>query len=178
MGTHRLIPLLSGGGGVVGYAKVDACDYSHLNQWIWRLNTDGYACRRYRSSSAGRTKCGKYNKLIKVTMHGEVACRVGLPQSKEVDHKNRVKLDNRRSNLRSATRLQQMWNIPRHANNKSGALGVSQQKSTQKWIAQIATKGKNRYLGSFDNLADAVAARNKAVLERDPEFAVLSEVPA
>jgi hypothetical protein len=176
MEQHR-IPLKKQGGIVIGHAIVDECDHEYLSQWVWRMDKDGYAIRFFRSPSAGRTKCGKYNKLVKVIMHREVGNRIGLSRSKEVDHINKVKADNRRSNLRSATRHQQMWNIPKHTDNTSGVIGVVRQKGTQKWIAQITVRSKGKYLGTFNSLEDAVAARNKAVLERDSEFAVLSEVP-
>lgn len=54
------------------------------------------------------------------------------------------------------------------ASNTSGYNGVYQERKSGKWRAQITFKGKTYYLGSFDNLEDAVEARQKAeVLHND-----------
>jgi hypothetical protein len=174
--TQHQIPLKKQGGIVVGHAIVDECDYDYLSQWVWRM-AHGYAIRKYCSPAAGRTKCGKYNKLIHLPMHREVANRIGLAQSKEVDHINRIRLDNRRSNLRSATRQQQACNCSKSSNNTSGVVGVSWNKRENKWHARIEVNGKKKSLGHFDSLKDAADVRNKAVLEHHGEFGVLSEVP-
>ena len=47
-------------------------------------------------------------------------------------------------------------------NNKSGVMGVFWSKQGQKWIAQIAFKGKKYYLGRFSTIAEAEAARKDA----------------
>lgn len=46
--------------------------------------------------------------------------------------------------------------------NTSGYNGIYQNKKTKKWIAQIGFKGKNYYLGSFDNIENAIYAREQA----------------
>ena len=46
--------------------------------------------------------------------------------------------------------------------NTSGYNGVYLNKKTQKWVAQIAFKGKTHYLGAFSKIEEAVAARKKA----------------
>lgn len=163
MEIHRLIPLKRRDGTITAYALVSDCDYVYLRQWIWRLH-NGYAFR-----SRGQGRNGAF------PMHREIAERAGMDTSETIDHINRVKLDNRRSNLRPATRLQQMWNRSKNRNNMSGTTGVSWHKRAKKWMAEISIRGKGHHLGSFDNLENAVDTRNKAVLERDPEFAVLSE---
>lgn len=47
-------------------------------------------------------------------------------------------------------------------NNTSGICGVSWDKSRQKWLAQITFKGKNYYLGRYDNIEDAAKMRKIA----------------
>lgn len=47
------------------------------------------------------------------------------------------------------------------SSNKSGYTGVYKNKHSDKWYAQIGFKGKTYYLGSFECLADAVAARRQ-----------------
>lgn len=46
--------------------------------------------------------------------------------------------------------------------NTSGVTGVYQNRHSGRWCAQITFRGKTRYLGSFENKADAVAARRNA----------------
>ena len=49
--------------------------------------------------------------------------------------------------------------------NASGVTGVFWYKRRDGWIAQIYVDGKQRHLGFFDNLLDAVAARKSAEIE-------------
>lgn len=59
------------------------------------------------------------------------------------------------------TMLQARLNKPPIATNTSGYNGVYRN-GNGSWTAQITFKGKTRYLGSYTNIEDAVAARNKA----------------
>lgn len=47
------------------------------------------------------------------------------------------------------------------SSNRSGYTGVYKSEKSNKWCAQIGFKGKTYYLGSFDCLEDAVAARKQ-----------------
>lgn len=62
------------------------------------------------------------------------------PKKSLLDHKNRIKTDNRIDNLRMATDL-----MNKHNNNGTGIT-----KSGDKWIAQIGFKREKLYLGTFD----------------------------
>jgi HNH endonuclease/AP2 domain len=75
---------------------------------------------------------------------------------KGLDHINEVKDDNRIVNLRLATDQENMQNIssPR-INNKSGYYGVSWNKKTNKWVAQIQINGKKKCLGFFKTIEEA-----------------------
>lgn len=66
-----------------------------------------------------------------------------------IDHINRVKTDNRISNLRSVTKSQ-------NAMNMNNVKGVSFCKRSNKWIANIMVNYKKIYLGSFINKEDAL----------------------
>jgi len=81
---------------------------------------------------------------------------------KEIDHINGVKDDNRIANLRNVTRGQNMANAPRQVNNTSGHKGVSFDKTNRKWIAYVTVAGKQKNLGRFDSINDAVAVRSSA----------------
>ena len=81
---------------------------------------------------------------------------------KEMDHRNGNGLDNRLLNLHEVTSQENHHNQKMRACNTSGVTGVYWYKSTQKWYAQIGVAGKKIYLGYFNNLQDAAAAREKA----------------
>lgn len=46
--------------------------------------------------------------------------------------------------------------------NRSGVKGVSWDKSRSKWVAELKIRGKKIFLGRFDELDTAAAARKKA----------------
>lgn len=54
------------------------------------------------------------------------------------------------------------------SDKKSGHVGVAWHKGHQKWIAYITVSGKQKYLGVFSDLEDAIAAREKAEKEFPP----------
>lgn len=67
------------------------------------------------------------------------------------------------TNCKWGTRLEQARNMRPRKNNPSGAVGVYRAKSCDKWLASITIGGgKRKYLGVFDRLEDAIAARRDA----------------
>ncbi len=80
----------------------------------------------------------------------------------EIDHIDHNKRNNKPSNLRKVFRRENMRNLPRKVNNKSGVCGVHWDSRCGKWRAQIRVKGKNKHLGLFVDIKDAIAAREKA----------------
>jgi hypothetical protein len=79
-------------------------------------------------------------------------------QPTEIDHINRVKSDNRIGNLRLTTRALNARNRSPQKRNASGVAGVHLAK-TGKWRATITKDGVTQYLGEFEDIADAIAAR-------------------
>lgn len=80
----------------------------------------------------------------------------------QIDHINGVKHDNRISNLRAVTCLENCRNKPLSSNNTSGYIGISYNKKNNKWVAKIGSANKRVHLGNFENLEDAVEARRIA----------------
>ena len=87
-----------------------------------------------------------------------------------VDHIDRDKRNNHIDNLRWATHSENGINRSAPKNNKSTKTGVSYNKKSKKWIAQIGLNGENKYLGRFDVFEDAVKARQEAEQKYFGEF--------
>ena len=88
-----------------------------------------------------------------------------------IDHINGNRSDNRLSNLRQATRSQNLTNTKLNSRNSSGFRGVSWSSSKQKWDARIRSVNKLRLLGRFKTKEEAVAAYAAASTELHGEFA-------
>lgn len=85
-----------------------------------------------------------------------------------IDHINGDKSDNRLVNLRSVTQQENCKNSKRPKNNTSGAVGVCWDSQHNKWRSSITVNRKTRYIGLFSDIAEAVAARERA--SRDHGF--------
>lgn len=99
------------------------------------------------------------------------------PSGYEWDHINRDKLDNRKENLRHATRAQQMQNRDKQTGNYTSKYkGVYLDRRSGRFRAHIndPKTGKKISLGSFVNEDDAAVKRNEAAIEYYGEFAVLN----
>ena len=83
----------------------------------------------------------------------------------DVDHIDRNPMNNRRSNLREATRSQQQMNRNKQSNNTSGYIGVYFDKRSNKWFSAIKINKKQKYLGAFIDKQDAIKERLKAELK-------------
>jgi hypothetical protein len=96
----------------------------------------------------------------------------------QVDHINRDTRDNRRSNLRLATRSQNMANRKKPVNVCGGGFkGVSP--NHRHWRAAISLtpetgKTTTRYLGTYDTQKEAALAYDLAAIEQHGEFAELN----
>lgn len=88
-----------------------------------------------------------------------------------VDHRDMDPANNRWSNLRAATKSENMMNqrAPRH--NTSGFKGVTWNAKEKRWQAQIQLDGKNHYLGSFLTPEEAKVARDAGAIRLHGEFA-------
>lgn len=137
MHTDRTrIPLRGRGGTIRGWAIVDEADYDDLSQFRWFLNAyNGYAFRSV--TGPPRTSVYMHRHLV------EIPKGSGL----EVDHINRNKLDNRRSNLRSVSHTLNCHNVDPGRNNTSGVRGVYWDSRRGYWYAAVGHNGRKYYNG-------------------------------
>lgn len=75
-----------------------------------------------------------------------------------LDHRNRVRDDNRIDNLREATPTQNCQNTSARTDNRSGYRGVHWHAANAVWVAQIRHNKKSVYLGSFGTPEAAYSA--------------------
>ena len=135
---------------------VDVNDYDWLSQWKWHMCHD-YAVRNIRIAS-GR-------KLI--YLHKFI---LDASNNTEVDHVSRDTLDNRRCNLRLATRSQNQINTRKIIGTTSKYKGVSWKTSNRKWVAQIQSNKKKIFIGYFDYETQAALAYNNKAKEFFGDF--------
>ena len=100
-----------------GLFAVDFADLDLLDLCTWHI--DG---KHVASEIKGK----------KVYLHKLIGARLGFPKSKHVDHKNREPRDNRRHNLRPATRSLNVLN-KEHLGSKVGIAGVYWDKINHVW---------------------------------------------
>jgi len=96
----------------------------------------------------------------------------------QIDHINRKRNDNRFTNLRECTPMQNSRNAVTGANNRSGYKSVHWRATPRKWLASITFKGKLIDLGLFECRHEAARAYNKKAKELDSEYYYLNEVPS
>lgn len=138
------------------YTLVDDEDFDWINQWKWYFS-QGYA-RRMISKPKERM----------LGMHRVI---MGDPEGFEIDHINHNTLDNRRKNLRLATKQQNRMNRTAYKKNKSGYKGVYWYAEKKKWLASIRFNKKSIYLGLYENKIDAALAYDQKAKELFCEFA-------
>lgn len=145
------------------YAVIDAIDIPLVKGFIWhavRFEEHHTWYARSQRRENGRQK--------KFAMH-----QLLFPGHSRIDHRDGDGLNNRRSNLRPCTISQNGMN--RHTVfGSSRFLGVTRHRAKNRWQAQIKINGKNKYLGLFENEADAAKAYDRAAASEFKEFAHLN----
>lgn len=76
-----------------------------------------------------------------------------------IDHINGVKTDNRIVNLRDIPNAQNHRNVQKQINNTSGYVGVTFERNSGLWLAQIGFEGASINLGHYSNKREAALVR-------------------
>lgn len=129
-----------------GLHMVDLDMVEEVSKYRWSMNPDGYA-------QAWVQVEGRAMRLHRFVF-GPVS--KGL----EIDHRDRDKRNNRRTNLRAVTHRFNKHNLVGYG--KSKFKGVSQHKGRKGWRATITINRRNHHLGSFANEEDAARAYDEA----------------
>lgn len=145
------------------YIIIDEEDYAEISKYkLWiAKNKETYYGMLYEPKYPAGTQLHKF--LMRPT------------GGKAVDHINGNGLDNRRSNLRLVTPIQNARNsIASKKDRASPYKGVF--KHRKKWMARITFRRKDVYLGSFTTQEEAARAYNEAVLKYHKEYGVYNDI--
>lgn len=112
------------------------------------VNSDGY-----RKGTIWSAPC-KAHRIIWMMVHGVDPI--------QIDHIDGNRLNNRISNLRNVSHLENVRNRRFSRTNSTGIVGVSFDKRARRFKAYIDSNCIKLHLGSFNSLDDAIAARKRA----------------
>lgn len=155
----RTIPLTKGYS-----ALVDDQDYEAITIHKWRV-----CIQSDRTKYAIRTSSRKEGKRRTIAMHREL-----LRTDQHVDHKDGDGLNNRRDNLRRASKSQNGQNVPKYK-GAGRFKGASWSTRDRRWISQIQCGTVVRHIGSFKREENAAQAYNFAAAELFGEFASFNQ---
>lgn len=152
---------LNGKHGVGRVVIVDDEDYELISRYRWYAKVTGPNIYAVASSRDGTRAANRPIRMHKL-----------LTGWDETDHHNGNGLDNRRENLRPATRSQNLMNRSTGKMEKAGFKGVRLEAG--KWRAVIKGPEGRRHLGYFSTPEMAARAYDSAAVEMHGEFARLN----
>ena len=136
----------------------------------WRIRDRNTIRRKYVAGSIKGAKDGYRRVGIKGKTYQAhriimMLCFGHIPENAEIDHINHVRDDNRLVNLRFTTQGENLKNQSVSSKSTTGVTGVYFSKSRNKFIAQIKVNRQVHYLGCYNTLEEAAAARAEANLK-------------
>ncbi len=160
---YRRIPLTKG-----KFAIVDPDDYYRLCIYKWHVTSNGsptFYAKCY-------TRIKEQSKLCSVYMHRII---MNAPDHMVVDHINHNGLDNRRANLRLATKAQNNFNLNKTTRKTfSRYKGAYYNRRCKLWYSRIRVGGKSKSLGYFKDETAAAKAYDQAAKKYHGKFASLN----
>lgn len=144
---------------------IDRADFTHYAKYRWWLDSKRGVMRHRGAKENHESKT--------IYFHREI---MNADKSIEIDHINRNPLDNRRENLRVATRSTNCRNQGVRTDNVSGYKGVSWKASRNRWLARINFDGKIVTKAGFKCKHEAARAYNELAKKYHGEFAFINEI--
>ena len=142
-------------------ALVSADDFDRLSRHYWQALWNGRHWYAVRSGRGGKL----------LYMHRVIT---GAEPGQDVDHRDRTAtLDNRRGNLRIASRSQNQANRGRLRSNSIGYTGV-RRKPSGKFVGAVVKLGRRFYTKVQDTVEQAARARDVLAQELFGEFAAMT----
>lgn len=153
-------------------ALVDDEDYELVMAHRWYVDQGNHGPRRALSGPYAMTNIVRSDgRRTTLRMHRLIT---GWPKT---DHINQDGLDNRRSNLRPASKSQNAANQRPRRGCVSPYKGVCWDRRRRKWTAQIKASGRHIYLGLFITEDDAARAYDAAAIAAWGEYACINFAP-
>lgn len=132
---------------------VDIDEIEHLKTRYWLKGAHGYFV-----SGWGNDRIFMHRFITKA------------PFGSDVDHVNHNVADNRHSNLRICSHMQNLWNSNMPKTNTSGIKGVHFDKDRIKWVARL-TCNSIPHIKRFDSIEEAICQRKEWEQEFYGEYA-------
>ena len=142
------------------FLVVDDENFELVNNYYWHLDNGGYVR-------------GALKKQILIRAHRLI---MNPAKDKVIDHINGNKLDNRKSNLRICTQVQNMANRTLSVNNKTGYKGIHFNKKINKYSVQFCYNKKRINGGYFKDIIEAIKTYNNLVIKYIGEFGRLNSL--
>ncbi len=127
-----------------------------IKERIIKQNISNKGYNNLKLSKNNKPKTYFVHKLVAMAFLNHSPCGLKLV----VDHIDNNSLNNKVENLQLISHRK---NISKEKKGKSKYTGVSWYKRDKKWKSNINIKGKNKYLGLFENEYDAHLAYQKAL---------------
>lgn len=159
-GDHLRYHCASGGSFIF-----DAEDLELAMSRQWHINKFGYVVHQVHIKADGKR-----------THRNEWFHRMSLcaPDDVIVDHINGDRLDNRKVNLRYATRSQNNSNSKLRSHNRSGYKGICYIPRVDSYTAEVKIDGVKHYLGIFKTAEEAACAYDEGARKYHGEYARLN----
>lgn len=156
---------------------IDTEDFNKINNITWRahpptcgrsIDNSWYAYGGICDKSSKYANTAKGGKWIQYSLHRYI---LDIFDDKiQVDHKDMDGLNNRKSNLRTATQYENARHKSCYKNNEIGFAGVRLDKRTGRYQARITVNGKLIYLGESKDIEVAKKLRLEAEKKYFGEF--------
>lgn len=138
---------------------IDDEDFPMVSRMNWHIKKDKNTFYAYSNVKIG-------GKSTSISLHRFISGMV----SSDIDHKNRNGLDNRKENLRYATRKQNSYNRVRK--NSYGYRGVYKPKDSSNYSFQIQKDGKRVCKHGYITPEEAARAYDQESLKLHGEFGI------